>query len=561
MKKLSAAIVAILLGSTAAAADFRVTRFDDPAPNGCTALDCSVREAVIAANAAAGADRVVLRTGTYSLTRVDTTPDTYQVDLGPLWVTSAISFVGAGEGATLLRWNTGIGHPGTHANRVIYAFLATSNPGVVEISSMTISHGRGAQGGCVRMEGIGSTLRLNRAVLQSCYSPSGGGALYVHNAALNLDQVTVRSNGAYHGGAMQIIGTVSVTSRNTLITNNTADYNAGAVYIYGNALAGLLTTVNWVDNGGTVIENNVAAGAGGAIQVKDTAHLNLSSASTVAPADWLVLRANIAGGVGGAIHNAPPLGPNNYSVIQRVRLLENQASDGGAIATSSAMTLVDAEIAGNRAETGVGGGIAFMGTLDWAPGRSLARVSLRANYAATGGGGIHSSCLPFTAENVSLHLNDAGGPGRGQAIETEGSATLRHLTLYSNTSSANPGAPGLYKRYTTACPDTSVRVANSLIGDYCAAPNGGLFSDGGNQLGPFAINCPALQTIDQRQSTNTVFKLGFGAYGGPFVLVGWTADLQTRPQRNFGLASYCTSIDARGIARADGLCDAGAFEQ
>lgn len=60
----------LLLASSASAADFVVTRYDDPPPNGCLATDCSLREAVIAA--VGGANRVVLSAGTYQLTIVDT---------------------------------------------------------------------------------------------------------------------------------------------------------------------------------------------------------------------------------------------------------------------------------------------------------------------------------------------------------------------------------------------------------------------------------------------------------------------------------------------------------
>ena len=43
------------LAPTAHAASFTVTRTDDPAPDGCTPGDCSLREAIIDANAAPGA--------------------------------------------------------------------------------------------------------------------------------------------------------------------------------------------------------------------------------------------------------------------------------------------------------------------------------------------------------------------------------------------------------------------------------------------------------------------------------------------------------------------------
>src|SRR3989304_4016322 len=70
-----AAFVTLLLGvallapsSPAMAATFTVTRTDDPPPNGCAPADCSLREAIIAANDAVGADTITLTAGAYNLT-------------------------------------------------------------------------------------------------------------------------------------------------------------------------------------------------------------------------------------------------------------------------------------------------------------------------------------------------------------------------------------------------------------------------------------------------------------------------------------------------------------
>jgi hypothetical protein len=43
------------------------TRFDDPLPDGCAPSDCSLREAVMAANGSAGST-ITLAAGVYSLT-------------------------------------------------------------------------------------------------------------------------------------------------------------------------------------------------------------------------------------------------------------------------------------------------------------------------------------------------------------------------------------------------------------------------------------------------------------------------------------------------------------
>ena len=48
------------------AADLGVTRFDDPPPGECTDMDCSLREAIRAANANSDADTILLGMGTYT---------------------------------------------------------------------------------------------------------------------------------------------------------------------------------------------------------------------------------------------------------------------------------------------------------------------------------------------------------------------------------------------------------------------------------------------------------------------------------------------------------------
>lgn len=81
------------------AVDFVVTRYDDPSPTGCAPTDCSLREATLAANAAAGPDRILLSAGTYELTR-------FQGDdeglLGDLDLHDEVEIVGAGATMTTI---------------------------------------------------------------------------------------------------------------------------------------------------------------------------------------------------------------------------------------------------------------------------------------------------------------------------------------------------------------------------------------------------------------------------------------------------------------------------
>ena len=61
-------VVLLALGPSALANTYAPTRLGDPVPNGCKKNDCSLREAVIAANNHSGDDDIVLKAGkTYKL--------------------------------------------------------------------------------------------------------------------------------------------------------------------------------------------------------------------------------------------------------------------------------------------------------------------------------------------------------------------------------------------------------------------------------------------------------------------------------------------------------------
>ena len=76
---------------------FEVTRADDPAPNGCLVGDCSLREALDAAQATPAADTVLLDAGQYFFS------------LGELVVVGHVTLVGAGMDQTTVIGPGGIG--------------------------------------------------------------------------------------------------------------------------------------------------------------------------------------------------------------------------------------------------------------------------------------------------------------------------------------------------------------------------------------------------------------------------------------------------------------------
>ena len=99
-----AAVALSLIPATAHAAPFAPTRFDDPIPGACDPGDCSLREAIRAANLTAEADTITLQPGTYFL---DELGEDDTALAGDLDVTQPLIIQGAGAAATTI---DGMGH-------------------------------------------------------------------------------------------------------------------------------------------------------------------------------------------------------------------------------------------------------------------------------------------------------------------------------------------------------------------------------------------------------------------------------------------------------------------
>jgi hypothetical protein len=519
----------------------------------------------LAANIKPDVDRILLDRTTYNLTRTDATPTTYEADSGPLRFTHSADIVGAGRDLTRVRWNVSY----KFYNPVIKVSWDAPVAVALKLSQLTISHGRGDWGGCVDMQRSGSPMHsidLGQVVIEACRAVAGG-AMRLDRTDLILTDSILRDNSASaSGGALAFYGaaftTSVVRSSGSEITANHAAQDGGAVSIWSNPVDFRYTGVAWSDDGTSTISGNVAGRNGGAIEVSSSSKLVLTPGSSASPGALFELADNLAGASGGAIW----MGSGTSSIsgwineVAGVRLLRNRAADGGAIATQGGpLRLRDSELTGNVASSGNGGAIAISGSAAFAV--DLQRLGLNGNSALAGGGGaVYADCRPFVASNLSFANNQALA-SRGQAIDALGAVTLRHVSINANPPLVSSAA-ALRKGYTTLCASSVLRYANSLINDRCASTvSGQLISEGGNLLGVSAEACPALMSMDRREPVAGATILSFGAFGGAFDVWGWPSDQITRPQRDLGLNAYCSIDDVRGYARADGRCDAGAFEQ
>lgn len=182
--------------AASASADFTVTRADDPAPGPCSPGDCSLREAVNAANAAPGRQVIDVPDGT-----------TVMLSLGPLEVSGDLTIAGHGTAASAI----------TEAASQIVIIDAGGDAIIQDIRVYGTTVATTGCGGGIYNQG---TLALKNARVDS-NSMSGHGGGICNSGNADLDGVTIDSNHADGdtGGGVYNSGTMTIES--SAINGNT----------------------------------------------------------------------------------------------------------------------------------------------------------------------------------------------------------------------------------------------------------------------------------------------------------------------------------------------------
>ncbi|MBC8078125.1 MAG: right-handed parallel beta-helix repeat-containing protein, partial [Chloroflexales bacterium] len=235
--------------------------------------DCSLREALTAANtdvavdacpAGSGADSITLPAGTYTLTIAGS-----GAAAGDLDITDDLMLVGSGPLNTII-----------DANGLDRVF-AISSESVANISNVTISGGNSGIAGGSGIYVNNSTATLTRVRVSN--NVPNGGIFLVGTASLTVVDSRVEQNTG-HGIAMQ--STTTATILYSTISGNTADDTGGGIISNGT-----LTVVN------STISGNMALNYGGGIASSGaTSLLNVTIANNTANSD-----AN-AFGTGGGVY-------------------------------------------------------------------------------------------------------------------------------------------------------------------------------------------------------------------------------------------------------------------
>ena len=201
----------------------------------------SLRESIIAANNTAGADTIVLGSGTYALTRNGASESF--ASTGDLDIRSDITITGVNGAQTIISGSgTSDGIFQIHSgNSLTLNQLAVAdghvsgdggaiqNAGVFNANDVVIrdNFATGA-GGAITSSG---TTNLSRVSIYDNTAISLGGGIYQTGGTLNLTNVVVSGNGGTtHGGAIFINGGTATISYSTIAENST-DFNTGGLIV------------------------------------------------------------------------------------------------------------------------------------------------------------------------------------------------------------------------------------------------------------------------------------------------------------------------------------------
>ncbi len=322
--------------------------------------DCTLREAIDAARTGPSDDCTA--TGSGSPTRIEfSVSGSINLDSSLPTLDTSLEIVGPGSGTLTVQRNT---------TAVLgFRIFSVSSGATVTISDLTLANGQIDSG------------------------TTGGGAIYVQNGTLNLEDSIVKGNTAPRGGAVRIASGSTLNATRVTFGGTGEDDLNEATSDDGGAI---------FNDGTLVLEDsdflgNIAATNGGAVYNNTNNASNLVRNSTFTN--------NLADN-GGALYNAV-----SDQITVRSSTFENNTASaagggGGALlnAGSALLTVINSTFTDNQA-TGAGsggGGIWNNGTL------TLANATFSGNQATTNGGGVYNTNL-MDIRNTIITGSPSGG--------------------------------------------------------------------------------------------------------------------------------------------------------
>lgn len=364
-------------------------------PHEVKPVPCDAGELVAAialANAAGGGDLKLASKCTYTLAAVVDRGDEKISDRSGLPVIyQPISIVG--EGATIVR----------DAKSEEFRFFTVRDGGELKLSDLTLSNGRAADGGSIRIDHGGTAVVERTTITESAaLAPEGGGGGIFNDGHLTLVEGTFRDNNA-----------------------------AGWAGRGGGLLNGGVLTVKW-----TEFTNNRAGGFGGGFA-------NYQGAADISESTFV----HNAAGEGGGIASYAA-----RTKVWQTRVTANTARVGGGVANKDAtITLRDLTIDHNTSDVAGGGISTVQGLL------TVDDSTVVENSTAGDGGGISAERSTVLVRHSESSRNKALGPeSKGGGVSVAGGqVSLFRSKVTENSAAEKPG--GVFAK------DVAVKVDDQTV--------------------------------------------------------------------------------------------------
>lgn len=343
----AAIAIAVIFASTSHAATYTVTKTEDTADGTCDA-DCSLREAIIAANAG-DADTIVIPAGTYTFTRAGDGENS--ASTGDLDLTDSDTTIiqGAGSGLTII--------DADDLDRVFDMRSGSS----AEFHDLTMQNGNTEDevGGGFYM--LSSTVVMDNVIIQNneitdVFEFSQGAGIFCSGGSLTMTNSTISGNSsedAIFGAGLYVSQECDIDISQTTISGNSTPHVGGGIYV-------TLDTDQTKEIDEVTFTNNSADSGGGGMYVAGgTTSLALNLTNSV-------FDANSSTVAGGGIYALGRLDATNLTLHENTTTgsgggiyLPNQTYVDVVISHS---TIVQNESDSDDDGTGTGGGIAIGGT-------------------------------------------------------------------------------------------------------------------------------------------------------------------------------------------------------
>ncbi|MFH1426603.1 MAG: CSLREA domain-containing protein [Candidatus Kerfeldbacteria bacterium] len=587
----------------ASATNYVVTKTADTNDGTCNS-DCSLREAIRAANDVLGDDEVTIPAGTYTFTLAGRGEDA--ASTGDLDIEDNLIIRGDKASNTII-----------DADDLDRVFEVEAG-WIVELHDLTIQNGTaavgsGANGGGIANEGVLSIYDciIKNNIASSFSGVTGGsgngGGIYNNGAMPLIERTTFDGNkavmsrssnfGTGMGGA--IYNNLEITTINdSEFTGNYGSYNTGtgnfagyAGAIHNDSTLGTLKH-STLSNNGAVYTEGLGTGYGGGIFNNGT---------------WTTLRnttfkANVAlehegpgfaAGYGGAAFNN-----NSLQTIQRVKILNNTAKKGtgqgygyagGVFINAPIATMEHMTIDGNVAlsynsvsgsSLGYGGGLYVNSVVTTFRNTTISNNTAKKGFNDGNGYGggmyVNSKISHFqnstVSGNTTCEYTGSGTVGcwGGGIYENADGSSYDHVTIADNTTAnvtgsgmANASAGGIFQGGTALALKNSILSGNYEDGDQTTASDceiWGTLTSGGYNIFSETTDCTV--TTSTGDQTNTDPEIGIlndnGGFNETHKLLDGSPALDKIP------TAVCTlNEDQREVERPQGennKCDVGAYE-